>query len=211
MTTEINYVTSSHFKREEVAALSEHVSLPDGRAIHEVFSFNVLSLSIKEHLEIDLATMVMAEATYAYSQLKVPCIVEHAGLVLEKHEDKGYPGGLTKPMWDCLGMDFIDETNSAGQGAIARACVAYCDGISVSTFTGETRGRIAHEPRGDRQFYWDTVFVPDDPLGEFTDLTYAEIVAEHGLAAKMRLSQSAKAMIAFMEHRLANRPTLWPR
>lgn len=98
---EVNYVTSSQFKREEVAAIVASQTLSDGRPINEQFEFSLLSLSIKEHLEIDLATMVMAEATYAYSQLKVPCIVEHAGLVFESHEEKGYPGGLTKPMWDC--------------------------------------------------------------------------------------------------------------
>lgn len=107
-------------------------------------------------------------------------------------------------------MDFVSETNSAGHGAIARACVAYCDGVSVQTFTGETRGVIADSPRGDRHFYWDTVFIPDDPTGTLEGLTYAEIVEQRGLDAKMRLSQSAKALKLFMDHRLTHVPSLWP-
>lgn len=209
MTIQVNYVTSSKFKREEIAALESGSTLSDGRPIGSAFTFNVLSLSIKENLEIDIATMVMAEVSNAYSQLKVPCIVEHAGLIFGHHEKKGYPGGLTKPMWDCLGMDFVAETNSAGQRAIARACVAYCDGKSVTTFTAETRGVIADSPRGDREFYWDTVFIPDDPSGAMEGLTYAEIVMTHGLEEKMRLSQSGDALRAFMEYRLEHIPSLW--
>lgn len=209
MAIEVNYVTSSQYKREEIAVIGAENTLEDGRRVSDVFSINVLSLSIKEHLEIDIATMVMAEVANAYSQLKVPCIVEHAGLIFRKHYDRGYPGGLTKPMWDSLGLDFIAETNSAGEPAVARACVAYCDGIGVFTFTGETEGRIASEPRGGREFYWDTIFVPDDADHPGSDRTYAEIVEADGLGHKMRLSQSAKALHGFLEYRISNRPALW--
>lgn len=209
MAIEVNYVTSSLFKREEIQTLLSRTTIA-GQQADRVFDFHVLSLSIKEHLEIDIQTMVMAEVTYAYSQLKVPCIVEHAGLIFEKYEDRGYPGGLTKPMWDTLGADFISETNSAGVRAAALACVAYCDGQQVQTFTGRTTGQIAPEPRGSRDFYWDTVFIPDREESPTGGLTYAEIVDAEGLEAKMDLSQSAKAMTAFLEYRLDHQPELWP-
>lgn len=210
MSIDVNYVTSSPYKREEIGAIADVVNLSDGRAARDVFEFHVLSLSIKEHLEIDIATMVMAEVSNAYSQLKIPCIVEHAGLVFDKHLGRGYPGGLTKPMWDTLGEDFVSETNSANSRAIARACVAYCDGMSVHMFTGETSGRIAVAPRGSRAFYWDTIFIPDVPNDANANRTYAEIVEQEGVAGKMRLSQSAKALAAFMEYRVENQPLLWP-
>jgi inosine/xanthosine triphosphate pyrophosphatase family protein len=116
-------------------------------------------------------------------------------------------------MWDTLKDRFIEETKSAGRRAIARAVVAYCDGKSVSTFIGEREGTIAEEPRGGRQFYWDTVFIPDDPSGSSKGLTYAEIVErpDLGLPYKIReLSQSSAAMKAFLQHRLVvGEPELW--
>lgn len=211
MTIDVHYVTSSPFKREEIELLTLEGKLTDGRAVSDVFNFTIRQVSIKEHLEIDIKTMVMAEAANAYSQIKVPCIVEHAGLVFDKYYDRGYPGALTKPMWDTLGIDFVAETNSADAIAHARACVAYCDGMEILTFDGETRGRIAAAPRGDREFYWDTVFVPDDPSRPGATETYAEIVASPslGLRHKLTLSQSAKALTAFMEYRANMTPKLW--
>jgi XTP/dITP diphosphohydrolase len=211
MSIRVTYVTSSEFKREEIEVLaaSDWWRLPNGERVGERFSFEVRQVSIKEHLEIDIATLVLAEVTNAYSQLKVPCIVEHAGLIFDKYYDRGYPGGLTKPMWDTLGDDFVTETNSGGSTAHARACVAYCDGMEVHSFTGETRGKIVSTPSGARSFYWDTVFAPDG--APRADMTYAEIVEDpsFGLNSKLQLSQSQKALTAFLEFRSNHPPKLW--
>jgi XTP/dITP diphosphohydrolase len=157
--------------------------------------------------------MVSAEVISAYSQLKIPCIVEHAGLIFSEYADRSYPGGLTKPMWDTLQDRFVDETKSAGRNAIARAVVAYCDGKQVKTFVGERAGTIADRPRGARDFYWDTVFIPDDSSGHSSNLTYAEIVErpDLGLSYKVReLSQSSTAIKDFLQYRLkAGEPELW--
>jgi XTP/dITP diphosphohydrolase len=52
-------------------------------------------------------------------------------------------------------------------------------------------------PRGDRAFYWDTVFCPDGVGGK----TYAEIVGadRSGLLAKLRISQSMCALTRFLD------------
>lgn len=204
----VAYVTKNRFKIEENEIVRDHVRLADGSLVGDVFEFRIQKLDLKEDLEIDLDTLVRAEAIKAYYILRVPCVVEHAGLIFKDKSIVGYPGGLTKPMWDSLGDDFITETHSAGREAIARAVVGYCDGMRVRTFSGDTPGFIANEPRGDRKFYWDTVFVPST---EEDGMTYAEIV-EHpslGLPRKVELSQSTKAMTAFLEWRRNNKPELW--
>jgi hypothetical protein len=122
------YVTSSKFKKEENEAFLRECVLHDGRRVNDVFEFDIRPVPIQEILNVDLAVMVSAEVVSAYSQLKVPCIVEHAGLIFSEYADRSYPGGLTKPMWDTLRDRFVDETKSAGRLAIARAVVAYCDG-----------------------------------------------------------------------------------
>jgi len=62
---------------------------------------------------------------------------------------------------------------------------------------------LAELPRGSREFYWDTVFIPEDPSGISAGKTYAEIVQDDnlGLPYKVKyLSQSTKAMLAFLEY-----------
>ncbi|HUB81961.1 MAG TPA: non-canonical purine NTP pyrophosphatase [Bryobacteraceae bacterium] len=207
------YVTNSKYKKEENEVFAQQCTLPDGRLVGEVFDFDIRPVPIQEILNVDLAVMVSAEVVSAYSQLKVPCIVEHAGLIFDEYRGRSYPGGLTKPMWDTLAERFVAETGSAGRRALARAVIAYCDGKEVRTFVGEREGKIADGPRGGRQFYWDTVFIPDDPSGASNGLTYAEIVetASLGLQYKIKeLSQSSAAMKTFLAYRLeAGEPDLW--
>jgi inosine/xanthosine triphosphate pyrophosphatase family protein len=209
----VNYVTSSEYKVEENRIFQQKGRLSDGTKVGDVAQFEFRSLRMKETLEIDIRVMVEAEVTKAYSQIKVPCIVEHAGLIFDDHRDELYPGGLTKPMWDALKDRFIEETHSADHRAIARAVVAYCDGMQVHTFVGETAGMMASAPRGSRTFYWDSVFIPDDPTGRAAGRTYAEIVDDPSLGLEykvLNLSQSTRAMQAFVEHlRTVGQPKLW--
>ncbi len=208
----VTYATSSAYKAEEIELLREHVQLADGTPVSDVFAFDLRIVSVKETLEVDLNVMVRAEVEAAYSVLKVPCIVEHAGLIFADYLSAGYPGGLTKPMWNTLLQEFPRETHSAGRKAVARAVVGYCDGQRIQTFVGETSGTLASEPRGDREFYWDTVFIPDDEDGSPGISTYAEIVADPalGLPHKVaKLSQSTRAMLRFLEYRRLHPPELW--
>lgn len=199
----VNYVTSSPYKVEESKILWEKGLLDDGTPVKDIAKFEIRSLRMSELLEIDIRVMVQAEVTKAYSQIRVPCIVEHAGLVFDEYQSESYPGGLTKPMWDALKTRFVEETHSAGRRARAIAVVAYCDGMTVHTFVGETEGTLASEPRGSRQFYWDSVFIPDDPSGQAAGKTYSEIVDDINLGLEykvLNLSQSARAMRKFLEY-----------
>ena len=210
MTNRIVYVTSSAFKMEESRVFSD-CTLGDGTRVGDLFVFQFRGDRIIETLVVDLEELVRAEASAAYAVTKVPCIVEHAGLVFEGQNH--YPGGLTKPMWNALEDQFVVETHTEGRRAVARAVVGYCDGQKVRTFVGETSGTLVHPPRGAREFYWDRVFVPDDPSGRAAGKTYAEIVEDPalGLHYKMQnLSQSGDAMRKFLEFRRMNPlPDFW--
>jgi XTP/dITP diphosphohydrolase len=203
----INYVTSSKFKQDEILEFVESCSLTDGTTVKSIFDFHICPNTIHERLEVDIETIVKYEVKEAYSKIKIPCIVEHAGLIFDKYKSIGYPGGLTKPMWDTLKQDFLLETNSANHKVIAKAVIGYCDGKIIRTFKGETSGILSDSPRGNRKFYWDTVFIPDQRL----NLTYAEIVETLGLKEKLvNYSQSAKALISFLEYiRSAGNNDFW--
>lgn len=199
----IVYVTSNKFKREENQIFYQEAIFPDSTKVSDLFDFDLRPVPIKEILEVDLQLMVQAEVTSAYSQIRIPCIVEHAGLIFEEYKKDSYPGGLTKPMWDTLKDRFVEETKSAGRRAIARAVIAYCDGKGVRTFVGETKGELASRPRGNRAFYWDTIFIPDDPTGKAAGKTYAEVAEDPTLGLRhkvINLSQSSRAMLQFLEY-----------
>src|SRR5689334_2929103 len=105
----IFYATRSPFKQQELDLLCEEVHYNDSsgkdRPIGELIDFRVSGIKTDEPLEIDLEEMVRHKARSAYRDLLFPCIVEHAGLILDAYKSKGYPGGLTQPMWDALEAD----------------------------------------------------------------------------------------------------------
>jgi XTP/dITP diphosphohydrolase len=206
---DIIYSTTNLHKQAEIAEACRSISLPDGRLIGEVFNFIFRDGKPIEPLERDLEQMVKHKVASAYKNLLVPCIAEHAGLIFEGYVPEKFPGGLTQPMWDALGAGkFILETSGGGRRVMARAVIGYCDGLNVQCFRGETWGKLANEPRGAREFYWDTVFIPE---GETS--TYAEICsdAKSGLKKKISISQSTKALLEFLKYRLkVGPPALFP-
>ena len=204
MRTKIVYVANSKHKREENKAFCKECKLANGRRVGEVFEFEFYDTPVLQVLEVDIETLVRKAVSASYSEVRRPCIVEYAGLIFDRYSGKSYPGGLTKAMWNALGSEFVRETNCSGQRATAKAAVAYCDGKKTMVFTGETTGTIAPCPRGDRKFYWDTVFQPDEP-GRRRRRTYSEIVKEDGLEYKMReLSQSGRAMLLLLDFLVEN-------
>ncbi|MEH2586258.1 non-canonical purine NTP pyrophosphatase [Bradyrhizobium sp. AZCC 1721] len=151
----IVYCSWSDFKKEEWRIAKDHLELKStpGKKLGELFDLEFRQASTSEPLLCDLEAMVKAKIASAYRHVQVPCIVEHAGLVLEGYEVKSFPGGLTQPMWDSLGAEkFVGCCSTLSTKAIARAVVGYCDGMNVSTFVGETTGVLAATPRGDRDF-----------------------------------------------------------
>src|SRR6266702_246563 len=207
---QIAYCSWSDFKKEEWRLAAHAIELePTGKKLGELFDIRFRKIATTEPLLCDLVAMVRFKIESAYRQIQVPCIVEHAVLVLEGFESKSFPGGLTQPMWDSLTPEqFAMACSTLSKRAIARAVVGYCDGLNVHTFIGETRGSLSSAPRGAREFYWDTIFCPDG----FAGRTYAEIVKDDrsGLGEKLAISQSIAALKKFMNYRLVTEPLLFP-
>lgn len=193
------------FKREEWDTVRQLEYAP-GMNFDDVIEFEFRKVATHEPLLCDLNEMVRAKAVSAYRAARVPCVVEHAGLILRGYENESYPGGLTQPMWDALGAEkFVASCAALSTDAIARAVIGYCDGASIQTFVGETEGSLRATPAGMRNFYWDTVFCPEGSGGK----TYAEI-ADEDLRTKLEKSQSIKALRKLFEHRCRSEPILFP-
>jgi XTP/dITP diphosphohydrolase len=67
--------------------------------------------------------------------------------------------------------------------------IGYCDGRRISTFTGETKGSITKESRGDYHFNWDPIFIPEG---------YTQTYGEMGPQMKLATSQAMKAWDNFL-------------
>ena len=204
----IRYATKSRFKRDE---MNELASMKIRRGVNDIrvddaFAFEYFDSELEEPLERDLSEMVRHKVRSAYKSIQQPCVAEHAGLICEAYKDKSFPGGLTQPMWDAIGAEnFAKGLAWAGNRMIARAVVAYCDGKKIYTFAADTLGVLSEKPRGKRDFYWDTLFVPDGGGGK----TYLQIASEDGIAEKLRHSQSTKAMRNLFEFLLVHKNDLF--
>jgi hypothetical protein len=98
------YCSLGPFKNEEWSCIKDVFEI-DGRPgckLGQLFNLEFRSVLTAEPLLCNLEHMVRFKVESAYRAVRVPCIVEHAGLILEGYEDQSFPGGLTQPMWDAL-------------------------------------------------------------------------------------------------------------
>lgn len=137
---------------------------PRKTKIEELQTFNESEL-LKDKLE------------KAFAIFKEPVLVEHASLYLEILNN--FPGGLTEIFWETLQADKFCELFK-GTKIVAKTSIGYCDGKKTYYFEGTSEGIVSEEPRGDRNFQWDCVFIP---LGY--EKTYAEL-GEEKLEISMR-------------------------
>jgi XTP/dITP diphosphohydrolase len=111
-------------------------------------------------------------------------LVEDSGLVIGAWN--GLPGAFTKWFLSSVGNEgilvMLSDAEDRSATAVCAVAVAGAGG-NVNVFVGEVRGTVADQPRGERGFGWDPIFVP-----EGQDLTYAEMGE-----AKNRDSHRARA------------------
>lgn len=145
---------------------------------------------IEEIQTDDVIVLVRDKAIRAYEMIGRPLFVEHTGLYADAL--KGLPGGLTQVFWDKLEADAIAAMFRAlGTARVtAKTHIAYIDGRSIRVFVGEVVGSFAEEPRGNRDFQWDCVFIPDG---------YSQTFAEMGATQKNKISMRRIALDNFAE------------
>ncbi len=138
-------------------------------------------LDIVEIQSLDLDQVATEKAKAAYALLGTPVLMEDTALTFEALGR--LPGTLIK--W------FLEEVGNEGlakllQGyenrtAVAETCFALCDENGVHLFKGERRGVVAEYPRGETDFGWNPVFIP-----EGSGLTWAEMDFEQQSTTSMR-------------------------
>jgi XTP/dITP diphosphohydrolase len=152
---------------------------------------------IEELQTTDTERLVRDKALKAFGYTGRPLFVEHTGLYLDHLN--GFPGGLTQVFWDSLGPERFAELfgTTSNTKVIAKTMVGYVDGQRIHLFEGSIAGQIADAPRGNRDFQWDCVFIPDGSAKTFSELgakknemsmrrkaldALADFLKEHGVA-----------------------------
>ena len=131
-------------------------------------------LDLPEVQALDLETVIASKAQLACKVLGgAPVIVEDTGLFIDCW--KGLPGALIRWFEETVGPAGICSMleGFADRRARAQTMVAAYDG-SLEVFSGEVHGQIAHAPRGDQGFGWDTIFIPDGETRTFGEMTSEE-------------------------------------
>ncbi len=158
------------------------------REINELFSpfecnVKFLSYNITEILSNDIEKVILAKSLAAFRYHQVPVIVEHGALIVDYFN--GFPGALSKPMWDLMGgkiCDLIPTEESRSAKVISAVC--YCDGKNRYPFFSETEGSIADKARGSWGFQFDPIFIPNGASKTYAEMTQTE---------KLTYSQATKA------------------
>ncbi|HEH9432743.1 TPA: hypothetical protein SIA29_003622 [Aeromonas sobria] len=147
---EINFVTKNPYKVQEVQEILGKIGVS---IVHA-------PLIIHEIQAEDIGYIVRDKVLKAFSQVGRPVFIEHTGLYINSL--KGFPGGLTQVFWDKLEAEKFSELfgRLEDTSLTAKTVIAFCDAKKIYTFEGAIEGNISPEPRGNKSFQWDCVFIP---------------------------------------------------
>lgn len=128
---------------------------------------------------------LIAEYSLKVLDIDVPILIEDAGLYIDKYY--GFPGPYSSYALRTIDNEGILKLmeGETERGARYLSAVAFRDGDTSVTFTGEVVGRIAMEKRGTNGFGYDPIFMPEEGDGR----TFGEMSA----AEKARISHRARA------------------
>jgi XTP/dITP diphosphohydrolase len=157
---QIRFVSRNDFKVAEVQKILEGAGV----------TIVAAKYSINEIQTENVNELVKDKLLKAFKKVGRPVFVEHTGLYI--HSLNGFPGGLTQIFWDKLEADKFSELLGKGDnlGLVARTIIGYCDTKKMHFFEGEIKGTISPEPKGDRSFQWDCIFIPEGETETFAEM-----------------------------------------
>ena len=181
---EIRFLTGNKFKIEEASLILKEAGV----------SVIPVNAKVEEIQTEETHSLVKDKALKAFEKIGRPLFVEHTGLYIDYLN--GLPGGLTQIFWDKLQADkFTQLFGKEGENTlIAKTVIGFVDGKKFHIFEGSLKGYVPELPKGNREFQWDCVFVPE---GE--NETFAEMGKK-----KNEISMRRKALdkfAAFLKHR----------
>ncbi|MEK7563951.1 MAG: non-canonical purine NTP pyrophosphatase [Patescibacteria group bacterium] len=131
-----------------------------------------------EHIDIDLDEiqgldpMVIADHKVREAYIKVgePIFILDQSIYISCLN--GFPGPLIKWFWESVTLQKICKIaeNFNDYSIRTESIVTYFDGNEINHFRGEIFGTLPKEPRGEKGWGWDAMFIPNG-----STKTYAEM------------------------------------
>ncbi len=164
----ITFITGNPDKAEQ---LSRYLAYPIAHR----------KLDVPELQSLDPVEVVKHKALAAYKQIQGPVLVEDTSLTF--YALGKLPGTLIKWFLTELGTAGLCKILNSFADRSACAQVHFClyDGKELRLFVGKVEGLIASEPRGDQDFGWGPIFIPNG-----CKKTWGEMSAEEQNATAMR-------------------------
>ena len=182
---DIRFVTRNTSKEKEVKAIMGNIDI----------SIIFVERDIQEILTKDIREIVRDKAQKAFHKIGRRVFIEQTGFYINSLNR--FPGSLSEVFWETLEADKISELLGGLEDTslTATTVIAYCDGKKIHLFDGSIDGNISPEPKGDRAYAWDCVFIPDEHNNR------KETFAEMG-EKKNEISMRKKAFDKFIKHLL---------
>ncbi len=175
----IIFVTGNPHKFREAGDILSHVGI----------TVEQNNCGYPELQEDELEPIARFGARWAADKLDNDVMVDDSGLFIEALH--GFPGPYSAYVFDNLGNTKIlklmeGETN---RRAVFKCVIGYCrPGEEALVFSGEVKGEIAKDIRGNAGFGYDPIF-------EVDGVTFGEMNEEE----KNRLSHRYRALMSFAE------------
>ncbi len=130
------------------------------------------NIDLPEIQAIDVKKVVEDKILRAYKITKKPVIVEDTGFYIKSIN---FPGALIKWVLNSIGNKGICNLSKIyGNKAEVETCIGYHDGNNLKIFSGKLTGIIPEKPKGNTNFGWDPVFIPDNYNKTFAQMTEKE-------------------------------------
>jgi len=156
----IYFITGNKNKFEEVRSI-----LPD---------IEQLDIDLPEIQEIDAKAIIRAKLQEASNHKKGEFIVEDTSLYFECLN--GLPDPLIKWFLKSIGNDGLAKVTEklGNSSAEAKTIIGYARSHEeIYFFEGTVKGKIVH-PKGDSNFGWDPIFLPDGYSETFAEISREE-------------------------------------
>lgn len=129
---------------------------------------------LEEIQSLNPKEVVEHKVKQAYSMLKKPVFVWDVSL--EFSALNSFPGPLIKFFWKSVSLEKICEiiTHLGDNRVIARTTLAYFDGSKTHFFEGITQGFVPENPRGDKGWAFDPIFIPEGSVKTFGEMELDE-------------------------------------
>ena len=156
------------------------------------FAIERQKVELPEIQATDVRDVSAAKVRVAYEALGTAVFVDDTGLVIDAWGE--LPGALIRWFLDNVGNEGILKMlgDSSNRSARVITSIGYKDDSREFVVTGEVKGSIASEPKGQNGFGYDAIFIPEGCTKTFAEMTNSEkdavsmrALAAHALREKL--------------------------